>query len=138
MNTSIFKSYDVRGLYPEEVNLASVAIVARSAARRFDNGPIVIAYDGRHGSPELAQQARETLQKEMVNLGKNFSIEFIGLSSTPMFYFLVNALNASGGLMITASHNPKEYNGVKIVGKGAIPIGGTELKEIAVTLHPDE
>ena len=52
-----------------------------------------------------------------------------GLMTTPMFYFLVNHFNADGGIMITASHNPKEYNGLKIINKNAVPISGKEIQK---------
>ena len=52
------------------------------------------------------------------------------MATTPMFYFLVNKLNAAGGIMITASHNPKEYNGLKVVGKNAEMVGGEEILKL--------
>jgi phosphomannomutase len=54
----------------------------------------------------------------------------VGLSTTPMFYFLVKKMNAIGGLMITASHNPKNYNGLKIVDKNALPISGIQILKL--------
>jgi phosphomannomutase len=55
-----------------------------------------------------------------------------GLMTTPMLYFLVNHFKTDLGIMITASHNPKEYNGLKIVGKNAIPISGEEIYKIVM------
>ena len=52
--------------------------------------------------------------------------------TTPMLYFLVNELRASGGVMVTASHNPKEFNGLKVVKKGARPVSGEEMKKIVM------
>lgn len=127
MNKKIFKAYDVRGIYPTDVNAESVRVIARALATLLPSGQVVVARDGRHGGEELTT----TLEKEIVvfgnTLGKKFEIVSIGLSTTPMFYFLVNHFGASGGAMVTASHNPKEYSGVKAVKEKALPISGTEL-----------
>lgn len=102
-------------------------MIAHSLATLLPSGSIVVARDGRHGGEELAG----VVEKEIVSfgeaLGKKFEIISVGLSTTPMFYFLVNHFNASGGAMITASHNPKEYSGVKAVKEKALPFSGIEL-----------
>ncbi|MES2059438.1 MAG: hypothetical protein V4438_00220 [Patescibacteria group bacterium] len=130
INRSIFKAYDVRGIYPADVNIESVGAVARALTHIWNAGKIVIAHDGRHGSVELAGEVAKQAIISGKALGKDFDIISAGLSTTPMFYFLVNKLQASGGAMITASHNPKEYNGVKAVKAEAEAISGTELLEI--------
>lgn len=127
INTSIFKAYDIRGIYPTDINTTIAAMVARACARLFPEGEIVIAHDVRYGSKELAKTIGETLIEEAQKLKKNIIIRNVGLSSTPMFYFLVNHFKASGGCMITASHNPKNYNGIKVVRAGAEMIPGLEL-----------
>ncbi|MDB5204438.1 MAG: phosphomannomutase [Candidatus Taylorbacteria bacterium] len=127
LNKKIFKAYDVRGIYPADVNTESITVIAHSLATLLPSGSIVVARDGRHGGEELAG----VVEKEIVSfgeaLGKKFEIISVGLSTTPMFYFLVNHFNASGGAMITASHNPKEYSGVKAVKEKALPFSGIEL-----------
>lgn len=123
MESRIFKAYDIRGIYPSEINVDVATKVAETCANMFKPGTIVVAHDVRHGSTELAQAVEKTLTKK-------FKVEFIGLATTPMFYFLVNHLKASGGVMITASHNPKEYNGMKIVTEGAILVSGIEIKKM--------
>lgn len=117
---------DIRGLYPKEVTPEVAESVAAVAPKLFADkkGTIIVAHDGRHGGPELAQAVIKTLENVA---GKPYEIIFVGLSTTPMFYFLVNHLNAIGGFMITASHNPKTYNGMKVVGKKAIAISGKQM-----------
>ncbi len=127
LNKSIFKAYDVRGKYPKDVNVEAIADIARALAKLFPSGTLVVARDGRHGSPELSECATKVLKDEGAKLGKDFNVIYAGLATTPMFYFLVNHLNAEGGMMITASHNPKEYNGVKAVKRNAEAMSGTEL-----------
>lgn len=127
MNKSIFKTFDIRGLYPEEINAGVAREIARACLKIFPDGEIIVAHDARHGSVEIAEAVASTCEQESEALGKKVTIRRIGLSSTPMFYFLVNHLSASGGCMITASHNPKQYNGMKIVGKNAEIITGTEI-----------
>lgn len=127
MNTSIFKTYDIRGVYPTEINEETVKIVARACAQMFPEGEIIVGYDVRRGSPELAAAFEQTLITEAKNFKKKVTVRNIGLASTPMFYFSVNHFTATGGCMVTASHNPKEYNGLKIVRAGAEMISGLEI-----------
>ena|SRR3989338_3909884 len=132
MNPSIFKAYDIRGRYPEEINEEVVAKIAREVRGRLGGGKIVVGHDARLSSPALYKSVLQSLKiKKFLPAGRQvkFKIEAVGLATTPMLYFLVNKLKAAGGIMITASHNPKEFNGLKIVGKKAIPIGGAEIKK---------
>lgn len=118
----IFKAYDVRGRYPEEINELTVAQIAGWLGGFFGAGRVVIGRDNRLSSPRLYAALRRNL--------KRFSkIRLIdaGLLTTPALYFLVNDLKAKGGVMITASHNPKEYNGLKIVGSKAQMVSGEEI-----------
>lgn len=124
MNSSIFKAYDIRGKYPEEINEKIVSEIAANLANFF--GPktkIIIARDNRLSSPRLYRAAINGIKYKVASS----KVIEIGLATTPMFYFLVNKLKADLGIMVTASHNPKEYNGLKIVGKNAVPISGNEL-----------
>ena len=122
MNTGIFKSYDVRGIYPEEVNEEIVKRVASALAKTFKEGEIVVGYDARLSSLSLYKAVIESL-------GNRKIIE-AGMITKPMFYFLVGTLGAELGIMVTASHNPKEYNGLKMVKKNAVPISGKEVLEL--------
>ncbi len=130
LNKTIFKAYDVRGLYPQEINDESVKIIAKALVETWNEGKIVVAHDGRHGSEEMAKLIAEEIVSDSEKSEKKLEIISVGLSTTPMYYFLVNDLNASGGAMITASHNPKEYNGIKAVREKAIMVSGTEILSI--------
>ncbi len=129
---SIYKAYDIRGIFPTEVNPQSVARIGRQCAHIFGSGKVVISQDGRRGGMELRRAFCEALIMEGNALGKDFDLVQVDMSTTPMFYFLVNYYKASGGAMLTASHNPPEYNGVKAVKAGAVPISGTEIEAIQV------
>jgi len=127
LKKEIFKAYDIRGIYPDEINSESASLIARACAGILSEGEIIIAYDVRRGSPELAEAVEKSLLEEAGKFGKKITVRNIGLSSTPMYYFCVNHFKASGGCMITASHNPKNYNGMKIVKAGAEMIPGLEI-----------
>ena len=118
MTEDIFRSYDIRGRYPENVNEKIIEQIAYACGKVL-RGHIVIARDVRLSSPQLLRSVVKGLKRAKVR-----HITEAGVATTPMFYFLVNRESASGGLMVTASHNPKEYNGLKVVGKGAEMIGG--------------
>jgi len=123
----IFKSYDIRGIYPDEINEENIVPIVRAIYKFFlqssgSSTPlkIVIGRDMRLSSPILFEKASETL----VEIGAN--VIDIGLTSTPTFYFAVLNYGYDGGFQISASHNPKEYNGLKIVrktDKGILKIG---------------
>jgi phosphomannomutase len=125
----IFKAYDVRGVVPDELDAAVAYRVGRAAARFLGEGPLVVGRDARLSSPELFRELLRGIGEE------GFDAIDLGLVSTPMLYFAVDHLGARGGVMITASHNPSQYNGFKICREHAIPIGETtglkEIEEIA-------
>ena len=129
MNSSIFRSYDIRGIYPDEINISSVEKIAEICGRMFGGGRIIVAHDVRNGSVPLAAAVQRGLDRASQKLHKKIAVEMVGFSTTPMFVYLVHELKAAGGIMVTASHNPKEYNGLKIVGKNGIPISGSDLKK---------
>ena len=128
MNPSIFKAYDIRGIYPDQINEDGAVQIGKACLKIFGKGKIVVAHDIRHGSETMAKKVAENM-----NQGSN-QVIFVGLSTTPMFYFLVNKLQAVGGCMITASHNPKNYNGFKIVRSGGEAVSGIAIQEIINTL----
>lgn len=122
MNKGIFKAYDIRGIYPNEINEEVVSEISQVLRKKlFQEGKIIIARDARLSSPKLYEAVLQGLEGSAYD---------VGMATTPMFYFLVNKLNAAGGIMITASHNPKEYNGLKIVGKNAEMVGGEEILKL--------
>lgn len=127
----IFKAYDIRGKYPEEINEDAVYKIARSHAMYLGLGSkgkeldIVVSSDDRPSSPALKKTFIEGLLREGAN------VIDAGITTTPMHYFIVNKTRADGGAMITASHRPLEYNGIKLLKKEAIILGeGSGLEEI--------
>lgn len=135
LTTSIFKAYDIRGIYPTDINEEAVKLVGQACVHMFDEGEVIIAYDIRHGSVELSKILEESILSEAAKINKRITVRNAGLSTTPMFYFLVNHFGSTGGCMVTASHNPKEYNGVKIVKAGASMVPGTEVLTAIQTLQ---
>ena len=131
MNPNIFKAYDIRGIYPSEINKydgekigkAFVIFLKRKNKNKLN---IIIGQDNRISSPALSKYLKQGILKQ-----KGVNIIDIGLTSTPMFYFAAKLYNCDGGLIVTASHNPPEYNGFKIIGTEVSPIGkNSGLKEI--------
>ncbi len=137
MNHDIFKAYDVRGIYPSELDEADAYRIGRGFAlsELLKSGkPVVIGRDMRTSSDSLAEAISSGLVAE------GHRVVDVGLCTTPMLYFAVNALDAAGGVMVTASHNPGQYNGFKFVREQAIPIGSesglTEIKQQALSVPP--
>ncbi len=126
---SIFKAYDIRGIYGEDVCDDDFYRIARAYARfcGFTNkgAKVVVARDCRTSSPALFKAFAKGLVDEGVH------VVDIGLASTPMSYFANASLKADGSVMITASHNTKEWNGCKLCKANAVPISGaTGIKDI--------
>jgi phosphomannomutase len=141
----IFKSYDIRGIYPTQLNEDNIKVIISAIYKFFKSKiaknkkpiTIVVGTDMRISSPILTKSAIKTL----VELGAH--IIDIGLVSTPSFYFVVNHYNYDAGIQITASHNPKEYNGIKIVlrkNNGLVkigkPTGMEDIKQLALSNEP--
>ena len=118
INTEIFKAYDVRGLYPGEINEEVARQIGRSFITYLGAKKIAVSRDMRVSSPGLAaafiQGARE----------QGADVVDYGMLGTDMLYFAVVHDNLEGGAQITASHNPKQYNGIKMVRSGALPLSG--------------
>ncbi len=122
---SSFKAYDIRGKVPGELNTDLAYKVGRTFAKYLGAKSVVIGRDVRKSSPELS----EAISKGLNDAGCD--VFDLGLCGTEMIYFGTPFLNADGGIMITASHNPPEYNGLKFVKKGSVPMGyDSGLKEI--------
>ena len=116
----IFKAYDIRGLSPEQLSPDVAHAVGRALADTLPNsGKVVVGRDMRADSEELHTALVDGLLKQ----GRD--VVDIDLVSTDMVYFAVGSLKAAGGAMVTASHNPGKYNGIKLCGKGVVPIGET-------------
>ena len=124
---SIFKAYDIRGIYGTELTEDIFYKIARAYAQftGVKGGRVVVARDCRKSSDSLFAAFAKGLVDESVN------VLDIGLGSTPMSYFANGSLKADGSVMITASHNTKEWNGCKLCKAGAVPISGaTGIKDI--------
>ncbi|MDQ1283884.1 MAG: phosphomannomutase [Patescibacteria group bacterium] len=125
INPGIFKAYDIRGLYPEEINADTAYNIGRALITYTKAKKVAVGIDMRESSPKL----EEAVIKGMIDQGAN--VVKIGLSSTPMLYFASWNLDVDAAVMVTASHNPAEYNGMKFCLKGAVPIGeGSGMEEI--------
>lgn len=123
---NIFKAYDVRGLVGTELTNELAEAVGRALADWLpDAGPVAVGYDMRPDSRELAAAVREGITRQ----GRD--VLDIGEVSSDMIYFGTGHFEAAGGAMVTASHNPGAYNGIKLCGRGARAIGiETGLAEI--------
>jgi len=136
VNKSIFKAYDIRGVYPETLNEELSYKIGQAYAKFLKNETlkdklsIVVASDMRLSGPSL----KNSLIKGLIDSGVN--VVDIGLSSTPSFYFAVAYYSFDGGLQVSASHNPAEHNGYKMVRENAIPISGDsgiyEIRDIVI------
>jgi len=112
-----FKAYDIRGRVPSELNPDLAYKIGRAFAKHVNARKVVVGYDIRKSSIEIS----EALIHGLTNAGCN--VVNIGLCGTEMIYFSTPFLNADGGIMITASHNPPEYNGMKFVKRDSVPVG---------------
>lgn len=120
-----FKAYDVRGVYPDEVNEELAYRVGRIFSAMFAAETVVVGHDIRLSGRSIVDALTEGLRHG------GTKVYDIGQCGTEMIYFATAHLRADGGIMVTASHNPKEYNGMKLVRRDSRPISAdTGLKEI--------
>ncbi|HBB40896.1 MAG: phosphomannomutase/phosphoglucomutase [Nitrospirae bacterium CG18_big_fil_WC_8_21_14_2_50_70_55] len=131
---TIFKAYDIRGTYPEQVNEVIAERIGMALADLLQVEAIVVGRDCRTSSDALFAAVTRGICR------RGTSVIDIGLASTPMSYFAVASLGAGGSLMITASHNPPQYNGFKMCRAGAVPISGdtgiAEIERLATSAPP--
>jgi phosphomannomutase len=118
LDPKVFKAYDIRGIYPTELDEEGAFAIGRAYAEQFEPEQVAVGRDMRLSSPAIAQAVIEG-----ATAGGSDVLD-IGLVGTEMTYFAVGELGLDGGIMVTASHNPKEYTGMKIVRRGALPVGG--------------
>jgi phosphomannomutase len=118
LDPRVFKAYDVRGLHGSEIDEDGAYAVGRAYAEQFEPRRIAVGRDMRVSSPAMAAAAIEGARDGGAD------VLDIGLAGTEMVYFAVGSLDLDGGIAVTASHNPKEYTGMKIVRGGALPVGG--------------
>ena len=123
---SIFKAYDIRGTYPDQVNEEAARAIGAGFAAYLKARRIAIGRDMRLSSPALAAAFIDGV----TSLGTD--VVDYGMVPTDFLYYAVARDKHDGGAQITASHNPKQYNGMKMVRQEAIPLSGDEgLSDIA-------
>jgi len=115
INRSIFKAYDIRGLYPQEIDDDAAYRIARAYVSILKCKRVVVGHDMRESAAPFSAATIRGL------IDQGADVVPVGLTSTPMYYFAVNYLKGDAGVMCSASHNPAEYNGYKMTGPGAIP-----------------
>src|SRR6516225_4261100 len=130
MRLDSFKAYDVRGRIPDEINDALAYDIGRAFAAFVKPRQVAVGYDIRLSSPALAA----ALKRGIRDLGSD--VLDIGLFGTEGAYFATFAERLDGGAMVTASHNPPDYNGMKFVREGARPISAdTGLREMRALIE---
>jgi phosphomannomutase len=118
LEPKVFKAYDIRGIYPDELDEAGAHAIGRGFVAEFEPRQIAVGRDMRVSSPSMA----DAVMRGAAEAGAD--VVDIGLVGTEMVYYAVGELGLAGGVMVTASHNPREYTGMKIVRRGALPVGG--------------
>jgi phosphomannomutase len=118
INPAIFKAYDVRGLYPQEVNEDAARLIGRGFVAYLDARRIAVSRDMRLSSPWIAAAFIDGARLQGADV-----VDY-GMMGTDMLYFAVARDGHDGGVQVTASHNPKEYNGIKMVRREAFPLSG--------------
>jgi phosphomannomutase len=118
LDPSVFKAYDVRGIHPTELDEDGAYRIGRGYVEEFEPRTVAIGRDTRLSSPSMATAAIEGAADGGAD------VLDLGLVGTEMVYYAVGDLGLDGGICVTASHNPPEYTGMKIVRRGARPVGG--------------
>jgi phosphomannomutase len=118
LEPDVFKAYDVRGIYPTEIDEEGAYAIGRAYVEEFSPKRIAVGHDMRVSGPQMVAALTEGATEGGAD------VIDIGLIGTEMLYFAVDSLELDGGITCTASHNPKEYTGFKIVRAGALPVGG--------------
>jgi phosphomannomutase len=133
--SSVFKAYDVRGIVPDDLDAEGAYRLGRAYVAAFEPVTMAIGHDMRLTSPELAAAAAEGAAEQGADVVE------LGEIGTEMLYFAVGEYGYDGGIQVTASHNPRAYNGMKIVRRGAKPVGGDsgldQIKHFAEGGLPD-
>ncbi len=123
IDESIFREYDIRGIVPSQLNETSISLISYAIAKKCNDeniNELAIGRDGRLSGEKILS----LLSKELQSLGIN--VVNVGIVTSPLLYFAAKQLPSKSGIMITGSHNPKNYNGFKIVINDS-PISGVEI-----------
>src|SRR5512132_1765485 len=118
LDPKVFKAYDVRGIHPSELDEDGAYAIGRAYVEQFEPRRIAVGRDMRLSSPSMSAALIDGA------LDGGADVLDLGMVGTEMVYFAVGQLELDGGVCITASHNPKQYNGMKVVRRGALPVGG--------------
>ncbi|NIO21548.1 MAG: phosphomannomutase [Candidatus Aenigmarchaeota archaeon] len=111
---SIFRAYDIRGVYPKELNEDIAYKIGLAFGKFLGKGTVAVGMDARNSGPAL----KENLVKALLEMG--FDVIDVGMVPTPLLYFTVAYNKMNAGMMVTGSHNPKEYNGIKLCGENGL------------------
>ena len=132
LDPSVFKAYDVRGIYPSQLDEDGAYRVARAYTEHFEPRSVAVGRDMRLSSPSVQAAVTEGVADAGADVVE------LGLVGTEMLYHAVAELSLDGGICVTASHNPGDYTGMKIVRRGALPVGGDSgLAEIRARAEAD-
>jgi phosphomannomutase len=118
VDPKVFKAYDVRGIHAAELDEEGAYAIGRAYVEEFEPTAIAVGRDMRLSSPAMSA----SVIRGAADGGAD--VHDLGMVGTEMLYFAVGSLGLDGGIEVTASHNPKEYTGMKIVRRGALPVGG--------------
>ena len=118
LDPKVFKAYDVRGLYGSELDEEGAYAIGRAYVEHFEPRTVAIGRDMRTAAPTMAAAVMDGAADGGAD------VLDLGMVGTEMVYYAVGELGLDGGICVTASHNPKEYTGMKIVRRGALPVGG--------------
>ena len=133
INPNIFKAYDVRGVYPDEINEETVYRIGRAFVQYLHPTTVAVGRDMRISSPALAAALIRGLAEQGAD------VVDLGLTTTDELYFAVGKFNYPAGIMVSASHNPKQYNGLKWCRENAIAIssetGGDAIRDLALAAN---
>ncbi len=132
INSTIFKSYDIRGIYPSEIDEGAVFDIGRAFVRYTGAKTVVLGYDARISSPALFKAVAMGIQAQ------GGQIYDIGQTPTECLYFAVGKYDFDAGIFVTASHNPREYNGLKMIKKNDNTIGMVRGKDLLSEIKPDD
>jgi phosphomannomutase len=117
LDPEAFKAYDVRALYPSQLDEEGAYAVGRAFVEQFEPRRVAVGRDMRLSSPSMAEAVISGVA------GGGADVADLGMVGTEMVYFATESLGLDGGIMVTASHNPGSYTGLKIVRRGAMPVG---------------